>query len=94
MAAFDFASDNGPHCEYCKSTIWTYTIGASRITAKCVSCLVLEHFQPAVMPDNAINCRKAHEAARTVETPGFDCICGPDHDCRATGCDENCPSCT
>ncbi len=25
---------------------------------------------------------------------GVACICGPDHDCRATGCDDACPSCT
>ena len=22
-----------------------------------------------------------------------DCICGPDHDCRSTGCDEACEAC-
>lgn len=21
------------------------------------------------------------------------CICGPDHDCRSTGCDDECPAC-
>ncbi len=91
--AFDFATDNGPACTRCEGTIWTYTLQGARVSAECVSCTMLEVFQPATMPDNAIDMREAHDAMQAVNTPGFDCICGDDHDCRSTGCDENCPAC-
>ena len=35
--------------------------------------------------------RVSAECADVIAAP--DCACGPDHDCRATGCDDDCEAC-
>ena len=38
-------------------------------------------------------CCDEREAQRAVRVAALVCVCGPDHDCRATGCDEECEAC-
>lgn len=38
-------------------------------------------------------CRDAAKAIEAARAARLACTCGDDHDCRSTGCDDNCAAC-